>query len=60
MGKKLLQNNEKGGEVNIKIPKEAVLLARNIGHVLIATADAKGCLTWLPQARSIWPLMRDL
>jgi hypothetical protein len=28
--------------VNIKILKEAVLLARNIGHVLIATADTKG------------------
>ena len=28
--------------MNIKILKEAVLLARNIGHILIATADAKG------------------
>jgi hypothetical protein len=28
--------------VKIEILKEAVLLAKNIGHVLIATADAKG------------------
>jgi len=28
--------------VNIEILKEAVLLAKNIGHVLIATADEKG------------------
>jgi hypothetical protein len=28
--------------MNIRTLKEAVLLARNIGHILIATADAKG------------------
>jgi hypothetical protein len=28
--------------VNIEILKEAVILAKNMGHVLIATADAKG------------------